>query len=393
MKQILILAGDADKNLGDKGIISSMCQEFISNNSHISIGIISSSRFFADKFPDNVRILPKGLMNVVSLIRFAATSDMLVCGGGGLFQDDDSRVKMPYWGLKLAVFRVFCRRITGYSIGAGPLKYPLSQRFAKLAFACMQNISVRDSNALQCCKHLADKAIDLLPDPALVLKAVPRATARNFLKENNIPPERLLLGVTVRRWFHHVEGAWIPHKYAKKYHLRTIPNSTEYSEMIALLAKTLDRVIDKTRCQIVFLPTYNTSHEADDLTCQAIMESMEHSSEASLLYIEDPALYKGVTRELDGMFASRMHPLIFAASEGTPVMGMSYNQKFDGFFNLIGAGENLIDINGFVKNKTVDSLCTGLCALLEGRRPINTERIQKLKTKIGDYNKNLIHSL
>ncbi len=393
MKQILILAGDVDKNLGDKGIISSMCQEFIMNNSDITIGINSSSDFFTHKFPENVRILPKGIMNFVALLRFAANSEMLVCGGGGLFQDDDSRVKMPYWGLKLVLFRLFCRRISGYSIGAGPLKYPLSQSFARLAFSCMQKVSVRDSNALNCCQHLADKPIDLLPDPALVLKSVSRETAKEYLFNNDVPTDKLLLGVTMRRWFHHVEGAWIPHKYAQKYHLRSIPSSAKYDEMLVLLAKTLDRVIDKTQCHIVFLPTYNTTHEADDLTCQAIIEAMLHGTETSLLNIEDPALYKGVTRELDGMFASRMHPLIFAASEGTPILGMSYNQKFDGFFSLIDAEESLIHISDFVKDATVENLYSKLCGLLEGRQPINNERIRQLQTKIYDYNKNLIQSL
>jgi polysaccharide pyruvyl transferase WcaK-like protein len=393
MKQILILAGDSDKNIGDNGILSAMCQEFIQNNRDIQIGILSSSHFFSDKFPGNVHILAKGIKNFVSLLCFAANSEMIVCGGGGLFQDDDSRVKMPYWGLKLALFRLFCPRITGYSIGAGPLSYPLSQKFAKLAFSTMEKVSVRDTNALQSCKGLTKKPIDVLPDPALVLNAAPRTMVREFLQNHKIPSKRKLLGVTIRRWFHHVEGTWIPHKYAEKYHLRAIPDPTEYREMIALLAKALDQVIDATDAYIVFLPTYNSSQEADDQTCQAIMDSMHQATATSLLYIEDPELYKGVAGELDGMFASRMHPLIFAASVGTSVMGMSYNQKFDGFFSLIDAGENLFNIREFVQNKDVEQLCSDLCTMLKGDKPVNNERIRQLQAKIRDNNKNLIHSL
>ena len=55
------------------------------------------------------------------MLKAAASAD-LVLVGGGLFQDDDSLIKMPYWGLKVAIVRLFARRMVTYSIRAGPLR-------------------------------------------------------------------------------------------------------------------------------------------------------------------------------------------------------------------------------------------------------------------------------
>jgi polysaccharide pyruvyl transferase WcaK-like protein len=42
-----------------------------------------------------------------------------------------------------------------------------------------------------------------------------------------------------------------------------------------------------------------------------------------------------------------MHPLIFAASMGTPIVGLAYNGKFEGLFELLGLPARLIWIDEF----------------------------------------------
>src|SRR5690606_38055914 len=100
----------------------------------------AASRYFG------ARAIPRGPRGFFSLLDAARRADLVLVGGGGLFQDDDSLIKMPYWGLRVACVRLFARRIVGYAIGAGPLRTRLGQWSARLALACMERVSVRDEN-------------------------------------------------------------------------------------------------------------------------------------------------------------------------------------------------------------------------------------------------------
>jgi hypothetical protein len=55
-----------------------------------------------------------------------------------------------------------------------------------------------------------------------------------------------------------------------------------------------------------------------------------------------------------------MHPTIFAAAMGTPVIGLSYNPKFEGFFDLIGRPDRVLRIEEFVEKEMVDDLAASI---------------------------------
>jgi polysaccharide pyruvyl transferase WcaK-like protein len=170
----------------------------------------------------------------------------------------------------------------------------------------------------------------------------------------------------VRRWFHH-RATLIPHEYAVKYSLRKVPGAEPCDGMVALLAKVLDRLAEEHRAYILFLPSYNVPHEADDRICDATMRAMR-SDRKSLSRIFDPSLYKAVAGELSVMLGGRMHPAMFAAAMGTPVVGLSYNLKFKGFFKLIDHEDKLIPLEDFVRNEMVDELTNLLAkSITEGR--------------------------
>ncbi len=63
-----------------------------------------------------------------------------------------------------------------------------------------------------------------------------------------------------------------------------------------------------------------------------------------------------------------MHPTILAAAMGIPVVGLAYNPKFRGFFELLGRERFVMDVEEFVGNRAVSEL-VGLTttALSEGR--------------------------
>ena len=143
---------------------------------------------------------------------------------------------MPYWGIRTALLKAANpnSRIIGYSLGVGPLNKPISRLFARIAFSCMETVSVRDELGKKIASSLTKKPIHLVPDPALMLPSASEESAIKLLKEHNIPIRNTtVVGVALRRWFHQ-KGSIIPHRYAVKYRLRKIPGSRKCEKMTGL---------------------------------------------------------------------------------------------------------------------------------------------------------------
>ena len=180
INNIPILAGDTGGNLGDRAIIQSTCNELLSIKPELLISIISRK---SNPLPGkhNIHTIRPGVRGFFQLIHAAKHADIILCGGGGLFQDDDSLIKMPYWALRLLLVRIFCNNIIGYSLGVGPLSAPTSRLFARLAFSCMQRISTRDPIARDTAQNLTHKPVTIVPDPALLLQPLTEQQAKDYL--------------------------------------------------------------------------------------------------------------------------------------------------------------------------------------------------------------------
>lgn len=290
--------------------------------------------------------LKRGIFGLPGLARAARRADLVICGCGGLFQDDDSLLKMPYWALRLAFIRLFARRIVGLSIGAGPLDHAVSRLFGRLALMTLHSISVRDPLAKDVLQKLTRKTITVVPDPAFALQAASGSLGRNVLREAGIPADVRLVGVAVRRWFH-TNSNFVPHKYAARLRLYRNRGRAQMASFVDSTARVLNNTIAGSAVHIVFMPTYNVDHENDAAVCQAIGEKLPPGS-FTILDLDDPGLYKAVTANLSVMLCGRMHPAILAASAGTPVVGMAYNQKFFGMFSMLGQPQRCLCMTDFI---------------------------------------------
>lgn len=387
VKKILILSGDIDGNLGDAAIALSTCENIVKIDKEIHISLVSDHPDLTRKY-SYIDLIPKGLKGMIPLLARAKDSDLVLCGGGGLFQDDDSLIKMPYWALRLLLVRLFCRRIIGYSIGVGPLRFATSRFFAKLAFASMERFSVRDPLSQATTKYATGQDAALVPDPALQLRAGSREHAASFLRAHGVLLDhRPLVGVALRRWFHHTTTL-IPHKYKVKYRPRHIRGQAECRKMVRLTAAVLDRLATEHGAFLVFLPTYNVAHEADADICREVMDTMT-SPHKVLLTIQDPGQYKAVTGFLSAMLGGRMHPTILAAGENVPVVGLSYNQKFSGFFQLLDRSDMLIHVEDFVDKALTDKLYGLLVSALTSESgPGN--KVRELAGAINRFNRSIL---
>lgn len=390
-RSILILGGDADGNLGDQAILRSTCRALAASGKGVELWTLASCLgAYDDRI--NVRTIRRGPGRLLRLCIRASRSQLVLCGGGGLFQDDDSLVKMPYWGLRLALVRLFCPRIIGYSLGVGPLRAATSKAFARLAFACMQRITVRDSAARASAAPLTQRRLDILPDPAFLTPAAPQDETFQWLRNNEVLIDgRPLIGVTTRRWFS--DGyRLIPNRITAMLKRNVADGSLEGKRYVALLAEALDRLAEKHDARVLFLPTYNVAHEGDDQVCARISQAMTWKRKQTLV-IDDPSLYKAVVNQLTVLITGRMHPAIFAASAGTPFVAVAYNQKFFGLCDLLGSWPFVMDVKKFVEGRRVDELCAMVEAAMRHSADDLQERCRRLSAELDEFNRRLLEEL
>jgi len=368
-----MLTGDIEGNLGDQAILIAT-RELIEARSPSAEITVTARRPRDLPTHFGVRGLQRGFSGLPALARAARDADLVLCGGGGLFQDDDSLVKMPYWALRLLFVRGFNRRLAGWSLGVGPLRSVSSRAFARLAFRCMASISTRDEAARSLAKALSGKTVALVPDPAHALAPAPEAEVERWLSERALPRDgRPLLGVTLRRWL----GAaprWIPNHLASRLGVGGARRSTDSERLVERVADALVSVIDKTGAHVLFLPSYASPHEGDVWMCEEVARRCPTDS-VHFAQIGDARLYKGVVGHLSALLSGRMHPLLFAAGMGTPSVGLSYNPKFSGSLEQVGNDCLLMTVERLLEEDGFETLRDALLAAIETRPDRRTSQL------------------
>jgi polysaccharide pyruvyl transferase WcaK-like protein len=331
--RILLLGGDADFNVGDRAILAALVRCLASHDPAADISIVGQPSLQAD-LPGVTRVIARGASGLGALLRAATIADRILIAGGGLFQDDDSRAKMPYWAARIALLKACNARIAGIAIGAGPLTHPDSRLAARLACAALTRLSVRDRFARDALAACTNRPLAIVPDPAFMLEAAPREFASAQLRRLGIPEGKPYIAATLRRWYH-ARGGLLPNGLKSRLGIEPKRDHARFEDMVGVLARSLETLQRKLDADILLLPGYNTHLEADDAACEALRLRLPGAN-VSVARIADPRLYKSLLGQAALVVSARMHPLILAAGMGVPFVGLSYNGKFDGLYELLG---------------------------------------------------------
>lgn len=380
-RDILILCGDADGNLGDRAILTAACRTIQALDPLAGIHVVSREpAAMSERL--GVRAITKGFVGLPRLCAAALRSRLVLVGGGGLFQDDDSLIKMPYWAARCSLARLLAPRLAAFSLGIGPLDAGSSRGFGRIAFGLMERISARDPLAQQTAAPLASKPVEVVPDPAFMLEPLDDAAAVRCLTTQGVPlDDGPLIGVTVRRWFP-PKRRLVPNMIAARFR-DTAKQDADSAKLVSLLAQVLDRVAEHTGGRIVMMPTYTVPHEGDDRLSRQVMSAMT-CRRSHLVQIDDPALYKAVARRLAVMVGGRMHSTIFAASVGTPVVGLAYNPKFVGVFELLQIPRFVMRVERFLESGDVDGLSSLVLSAMASQRELR-ERSERLAASTREW--------
>jgi polysaccharide pyruvyl transferase CsaB len=317
---LLICGYYGHSNVGDEAILD------------VLLGDIS--RTFTDPHVTVVSDLPNqirkergldaiDLRDIESVIGAAAQSDLMVLGGGGLFQDlwraaHDTLLLPSHWGLSYYAGFAILGALVGtpvaiYGAGAGPLDTEDGRTLTAAAFESATLATVRNRASLDLLTDIGvpEDRVTLTADPAFRLEPANRAEPRSGT-----------IGVSVRPWG---DGEWMES-----------------------LAQGLDDITELLDTDIEFLPFQNSEldHENDAAIAAAVAGQMRHKERTRILQPAPTAAeMAGRFFGYDLVIGMRLHSVVFAMAASVPVIAVAYRPKVRNLMTDAGLGEYVVELD------------------------------------------------
>lgn len=242
----------------------------------------------------------------VQVWRELRSSDLLISGGGSIFQDVTSARSLAYYISVVALAKLLGKPVIFYAQGVGPIKRRSSKFLMRLVGNRVDIITLRDEASSRFLLELGVTRPPLLvtADPVFALSPGPSEEDKiEVLLAQAGLTSQPLIGVAVRKW----------------------PALEGYQPG---LARLLDRLAGRGY-QIVFVPMAYPEDVAEARRVAQLMQAPSLVLDESLKSAEHLALIA----RMKLMIAMRLHALIFAANRGVPFAGISYDPKVEAFLH------------------------------------------------------------
>ncbi len=243
-------------------------------------------------------------MHPLQVLRGLLRSDLLISGGGSIFQDVTSGRSLAYYISVVALAKLLGKPVIFYAQGVGPINRPLSRLLMRLVANRVDLITLRDEDSWQLLREIGVNRpeIRVTSDPVFALRPLPQDYESVDTKlAEIINPDKPVLGVSVRQW----------------------PALEGYQPELACC---LDELALQGY-QILFIPM---AYPDDLAASQRVASFMKRPA---VLLDEDLSSreHLALISRMNFIIGMRLHALVFAASMGVPFAGISYDPKVDAF--------------------------------------------------------------
>jgi len=306
-KKVVISGYYGFKNFGDELILSVLTKKLRQVDADVTVFSVDTE-YTAQNY--GVKSVPT--FDLKGIIKTIFECDVLISGGGSLFQDVTSFKSVLYYSIILALGQIFNKKTIVFAQGIGPLKSPISRFLVKNLFAKCDYVSVRDESSK---KMLETWGVDseIVCDPAFSLPM------RNLLKEN-------VLGVQLRAF------ATLSEEFLNN--LAKIVNESEFEKVkILSLQKSQDLEVAKNFEKML------------------VGKSVEIVEEKIVAEIS----------QLETLIGMRFHSLVVGLKAGVKCCAINYDPKVQILAEkyaipLIELDDNLSKISYCLKNSDVKSV-------------------------------------
>lgn len=298
MRRILLSGYYGYHNAGDEAILRSIIDTIRKIDSDAEISVLADNVEFTEK---KYGIKAVKRFQPFSILRALLHCDILISGGGTLFQDRTSTRSLIYYTGIIRLAKSLGKRVMVYANGMGPITKRSNLKRVKKAIESADMVTLRDAESMDFVRdlHVRNPKVFLTTDPVFSLDLPDLSQAEEVLDAHRIPRDRDFVVVSTRSW-------------------------KREDEFIELFAKTCDYIVEHYHKNIVFVPM-QYPHDLD--TTNRIKRGMRNPS----FVVEglDTMQMLSLIRKSTYVLSMRLHGLIFAVQTGVPCLGFSYDPKID----------------------------------------------------------------
>ncbi len=266
------------------------------------------------------------MFDIPAFHRAMSGTKLYLSGGGSLIQNVTSRRSLWYYLYTISVAKRLGNAVMMYGCGIGPI---VDNRDEKLIRRILNNdvdiITLREKHSLSELERLEVRGPELIvsSDPALSLPASSEDKVDEVFAKYGLDPNGKYVCFSVRSW----KG---------------------FEEKAQAFADTADFVAEKMGLTPVFLLINRMEDGAATETVRRLMRT----ETAVISEPMDSALTIGFLSRMKTVVSMRLHGLIFAASQGVPIVGVSYDPKVTAFLDSVG-NENCLQFEELSSEKLI----------------------------------------
>ncbi len=347
-------------NAGDEAILEAIVTELRSIDPDLRLHVLSRDpkatrlRFRVDS---------SYTFNLFAMRRAMKRSRLFINGGGSLMQDATSTRSLIFYLHTLRVAKRAGAKVLMYGCGIGPITRERNRRRAERYIEkYVDAITLREDTSMGELKRLGVSGPEMMlaADPAFTLSPAGSELAESALLSAGAPPDGKYLCLALRRW-----KGW----EAKR----------------ADIAAAADYACEKYGLEAVFLPIEGKDAAAGHEVAQ-LMRTRSYEMKAQ----KNARTAIGVLGRMRLVVSMRLHGLIFAAGQGVPVVGLSYDPKVSSFMNYLGA-DLCADIDALTEERLKELIDRAMLGGETFRR--RTEELRELEARNVDTARKLLGEL
>jgi polysaccharide pyruvyl transferase CsaB len=344
MIHVFIAGWFGSGNVGDEAIQLAELELLTKSLAPCAFDLLSfdleRSRRLLTEYPQVERLVRVGSRrslhrtDVWGLFRSLNRADLVLIGGGGLFQDLYNWYFPPFFATLALTAKLLGKPLALFGVGVGPLRGRLGRNATRLAARLADLIVVRDEPSARELEQLGvGKNIHVTADLALSLPPAPSQRGRALLHTAGMPKSPQPLVAVVLQ--------------------RLLPWNGQQAHV---LAAALDHVIETWGAQIVFIPfgqyaldaaEHDDKASTDLTTALHVHEQMKHRTEAALLRTRhSPPDLMAAIGQCDLVLSMRYHGLVMAAAMGVPCIALTYRaeNKLRSFMTELGSPDDVLEM-------------------------------------------------
>ena len=304
--KILISGYYGFDNSGDDAILKAMVKDLKENIENLEIVVLSKNPSYTEK-TYNVKAVNR--FSIKAVIGAIKSCDLFISGGGSLLQDVTSTRSLLYYISLMKLAKNYNKTIMVYANGVGPIDGKINRFWTRRILNKVDLITLRDEDSKRFLGELGVKNenIYVTADPVFTLEPIEKEKVLNILDRESIPKDKPMIGVAVRHW-------------------------EDSENLIIHVAKTIDYIIEQYNVNVILIPM----HYPGDLDISNSILNNVNTKGCYVLSnkynVED---IMGIIKNLEMIIAMRLHSLIYAATQGVPMVGIVYDPKIEGFLKSI----------------------------------------------------------